>query len=58
MIIILSQNQSLNYHMKKMKILNKVLIAQNPNDVNQKKVIIKNKVIKSNKIYLKKNLIK
>ena len=44
--------------MKKMKILNKVLIAQNPNDVNQKKVIIKNKVIKSNKIYLKKNLIK
>ena len=44
--------------MKKIKILNQVLIAQNPNDVNQKKVIIKNKVIKSNKIYPKKNLIK
>ena len=53
MIIILSQNLSLNYHMKKIKNLNQVLIAQNLNDVNQKKMIIKNKVIKSNQIYLK-----
>ena len=39
--------------MKKIKNLNQVLIAQNLNDVNQKKMIIKNKVIKSNQIYLK-----